>query len=119
LHADDAVAVLRRAVRLPSSGVFNVAGAGVLTLSQAVARSGRLPLPMPRRVIRPLSRLVRGSKPADFGAEHLRYLNFGRVLDTGKLRHEFGYSPQFSTQRAFDDYLSGRDSPPRMATTIS
>ncbi|MGH3624482.1 MAG: hypothetical protein ACRDQ5_22300, partial [Sciscionella sp.] len=40
--------------------------------------------------------------------EQLRYLNFGRVVDTTKLKAEFGFTPRWSTVAAFDDYISGR-----------
>lgn len=41
LHAEDALAVLARAVGEDLPGVFNVAGDGVLLLSQAIRRAGR------------------------------------------------------------------------------
>ncbi|WP_031468490.1 NAD-dependent epimerase/dehydratase family protein [Sciscionella sediminilitoris] len=108
LHAEDALAVLRRAVLTDLPGTFNVAGDGVLTLAQAIQRAGRVALPVPEQVIGPASRFVRGAKLVDFGPEQLRYLNFGRVVDTAKLRTEFGYRPKFTTREAFDDYVRGR-----------
>ena len=47
LHEDDAVEVLRLARRRHHPGVFNVAGDGVLLLSQAVRRAGRSAVPLP------------------------------------------------------------------------
>lgn len=108
LHAEDALAVLQRAVTHDRRGRFNVAGDGVITLGQAIHRAGRVPLPMPAPVIAPISKFVRGAKLVDFGAEQLRYLNFGRVVDTTKLRNEFGYTPRWTTREAFDDYVRGR-----------
>lgn len=108
LHARDALAVLHRAVREDLPGKFNVAGDGVLTLTQAIQRAGRVPVPMPGSVIAPVSRFVRGARLVDFGQEQLRYLHFGRVVDTAKLRTEFGYEPRWSTREAFDDFVRGK-----------
>jgi UDP-glucose 4-epimerase len=34
----------------------------------------------------------------------MRFLNFGRVVDTRVLREEFGYRPSYSTAEALADY---------------
>jgi UDP-glucose 4-epimerase len=36
----------------------------------------------------------------------MRFLNFGRVVDTTVLRQEFGYTPHFTTEQALADYAS-------------
>src|SRR3954452_713831 len=45
LHEDDAVEVLRRASIEDRPGIYNVGGAGVLLLSQAIRRAGRVSFP--------------------------------------------------------------------------
>jgi UDP-glucose 4-epimerase len=30
------------------------------------------------------------------------------VVDTGRLRRQFGFSPRWTTRQAFDDYVHGR-----------
>ena len=47
VHEDDSIAALHRAVTAPATGVFNIAGDGVLALSQAVRRTGRPTLSVP------------------------------------------------------------------------
>ncbi|MGH3436598.1 MAG: NAD-dependent epimerase/dehydratase family protein [Sciscionella sp.] len=108
LHSEDALRALARAVTEDVTGVFNVGGDGVLLLSQAIRRAGRLPLPVPAHVVQPVSRLFRRTRLVDFGPEQLRYLNFGRVVDTTKLREQFGFTPRWNTMQAFDDYVGGR-----------
>ncbi|GAA2818324.1 NAD-dependent epimerase/dehydratase family protein [Saccharopolyspora taberi] len=109
LHSEDALAVLERATLDAPPGVYNVAGAGVLMLSQAIRRAGRLPMPVPRSALSPVSRFFRSTRLVDFSPEQLRYLNFGRVLDTTRLRERFGFTPRWTTQQAFDDFVHGRD----------
>ncbi|MGH3622709.1 MAG: NAD-dependent epimerase/dehydratase family protein [Sciscionella sp.] len=108
LHSEDALAAIVRASTADLPGVYNVGGDGVLMLSQAIRRAGRVPMPVPGSVVQPISRLFRSTRLVDFGSEQLRYLNFGRVVDTTKLKAEFGFTPRWSTVAAFDDYVSGR-----------
>ncbi|MBW0093923.1 NAD-dependent epimerase/dehydratase family protein [Pseudonocardia sp. KRD-184] len=108
LHEEDALAVLERATSHDLSGVYNVAADGVLLLSQAIRRAGRVPLPVPSGAVGPVSRIFRGARLVDFSPEQMRFLNFGRVVDTGRLRSQFGFTPRWTTTQAFDDYVRGR-----------
>ncbi|MEV6233004.1 NAD-dependent epimerase/dehydratase family protein [Saccharopolyspora shandongensis] len=108
LHSEDALAVLERATMVDRPGVFNVAGDGVLMLSQAIRRAGRVAMPLPSTAVLPLTQFFRSARLVDFSSEQLRYLNFGRVLDTTRLREEFGFTPRWTTQQAFDDFVRGR-----------
>lgn len=112
LHPEDALAVLRRAVSHELPGVFNVGADGVLMLSQAIRRAGRVPIPVPESVVAPISRLFRGTRLVDFGPEMVRYLHFGRVVDTTRLKETFGFTPRWTSRQAFDDYVSGRGARP-------
>jgi UDP-glucose 4-epimerase len=108
LHEEDALAVLERAACEQIPGVFNVAADGVLLLSQAIRRAGRVPLPMPSPAVGPMSRIFRGARLVDFSPEQMRLLNFGRVVDNSRLRRVFGFSPRWTTMQAFDDFVRGR-----------
>ncbi|MFC4001728.1 NAD-dependent epimerase/dehydratase family protein [Prauserella oleivorans] len=108
LHSSDALAVLECATLEDRPGVFNVAADGVLTLSQAIRRSGRIELPVPRSVMPSLGKVLRSARLVDFSADQVRLLNFGRVVDTTRLKKEFGYTPRWTTREAFDDYIVGR-----------
>ncbi|HEY0814780.1 MAG TPA: NAD-dependent epimerase/dehydratase family protein [Pseudonocardia sp.] len=108
LHEEDALAVLERAVGNELPGTFNVAADGVLMLSQAIRRAGRIALPVPGPAVGPLSRVFRGARLVDFSPEQMRLLNFGRVVDNRRLRSQFGFEPRWTTVQAFDDYVRGR-----------
>jgi UDP-glucose 4-epimerase len=108
LHEEDALAVLERAACEEIPGVFNVAADGVLLLSQAIRRAGRVPIPVPSPAVGPVSRLFRSAHLVDFSPEQMRLLNFGRVVDNRRLREQFGFTPRWTTVQAFDDYVRGR-----------
>ena len=108
LHEEDALAVLERAVAHDLRGVVNVAADGVLLLSQAIRRAGRVPLPVPTPAVGIVGRALAVARIASFSPEQLRLLDFGRVVDTTRLRTAFGFTPRWTTAQAFDDYVRGR-----------
>jgi UDP-glucose 4-epimerase len=108
LHEEDAVAVLERAVAHDLPGVVNVAADGVLLLSQAIRRAGRVALPVPPPAVGVVGRALALARIASFSPEQLRLLDFGRVVDTTRLRTAFGFIPRWTTAQAFDDFVRGR-----------
>jgi UDP-glucose 4-epimerase len=116
LHSEDALAVLEQAAREDIPGVFNVGASGVLLLSQAIRRAGRVQVSLPGSVVGPVSRFFRGTRLLDFTSEQMRFLNFGRVVDTTKLRETFGFTPRWTTRQAFDDFAQGRQLRPLIST---
>jgi UDP-glucose 4-epimerase len=104
LHETDAVEVLRRATVSSRPGVVNVAGDGVLTLSQAIRRAGRTHVPVPGAALAPAGRLFGNTAAAELNAEDANWLHFGRVVDTTRLRTEFGYTPRYSGEDALASF---------------
>ena len=107
LHEADAVEVMRRATMKDHPGVYNVAGSGTMLLSQAIRRAGRVAVPVPSPAVSAVGNAVRRAGLADFSPDQLQFLNFGRVVDITKLRAEFGYTPAFTTEQAFDAFVTG------------
>ena len=118
LHETDAVEVLRRTAAGQSAGVLNVAADGVVTLSQAVRRAGRLRLPVPALAVSAVGALVRNSGVVEFTAEQTAFLNYGRVVDTTRLRERFGYRPRYDTVAALESYVDGIARLPRFAAGV-
>jgi UDP-glucose 4-epimerase len=108
LHSADALAVLQRALGGGVPGVFNVAGDGVLLLSQALRRLGRPTLPTVAPVFRVGSQIVRRFGLADYSPEQLRDFEQGRAVDTTALKKDFGFTPSFTTAEAFEAYAAQR-----------
>jgi UDP-glucose 4-epimerase len=104
LHEDDALAVLVRATTGDFTGTVNVGGEGTMLLSQAVRRLGRIQVPLPTPTLGSIGRISRRFGFVDYSPEQMRFLNFGRVVDTTVLRTEFGYTPAYTTESALADY---------------
>jgi len=105
LHEEDALAVLMRAVAHELPGVVNVAADGVLLLSQAIRRAGRVPLPVPEPAVGTVGRLLAAARVA---APPEPPLDLGRVVDTTALHDRFGFTPRWTTVQAFDDFARNR-----------
>jgi UDP-glucose 4-epimerase len=104
LHEQDALDSLEHATVSEVTGTFNVAGDGMLTLSQAVRRLGRPSLPVPGVAFPSFGSLMRQTLRADFSPEQVAFLTYGRGLDTTRMRSMLGYEPAFTTAAAFDDF---------------
>jgi UDP-glucose 4-epimerase len=101
-HEEDAVEALRLAAGEPLSGrltagTFNVAGDGVLLLSQCARRLGRPTVPLPRPAIRWGRQLLRSLGAIDFSSEQVRLLTQGRVVRTEAMRDVLGFEPRWTT----------------------
>jgi UDP-glucose 4-epimerase len=108
VHEDDALEILVRAVREDHPGTFNVAGEGVVPLSQVVRLLGKPPVP----VVLPLASSVAGlirRLGVDFPADQLGLLLYGRGVDTSRLNEEFGWRPLHSTREALLDFARGQE----------
>ena len=106
LHEDDLIAVLQHAVAEDVAGTFNVAGEGILMLSQALRRLQKPTVPMPPFAVGGLGSVLRRAHVADFSPEQLALLTFGRGVDTSRMREMLGFQPAFTTERAFEDFAS-------------
>jgi UDP-glucose 4-epimerase len=115
VHEDDAVEILRRAVRGDHPGIYNVAGDGVVLLSQALRLMGRLRVPVVLPLVAPMASAVRRLRVVDFATDQLRYLLYGRVADATRMKTRFGFEARFTSKAALLDFARER----RMRRLIS
>ena len=103
LHEDDLLQALRHAATDGVHGTFNVAGEGILMLSQALRRLGKPSIPLPSFAASQVGSFVRQSRVADFSPEQMAYLTYGRGVDTTRMREVLGFEPEHTTASAFED----------------
>jgi UDP-glucose 4-epimerase len=107
LHEEDTAEVLLRTILGPApDGTFNVAGDGVVLLSQAIRIAGKAPLPIPEPLVNRVAELV--GRTVDFSPEQVRFLQYGRVADTSAAREQLGFTPKWSSLQAFEDFAATR-----------
>ncbi|GAA1797794.1 NAD-dependent epimerase/dehydratase family protein [Nocardioides hankookensis] len=104
LHERDLLAVLRHATHSDIAGTFNVAGDGLLMLSQAVRRLQRPTIALPPFAVGNVGSVLRSARVADFSPEQTAFLTYGRGVDTTRMRTQLGFEPEFTTASAFADF---------------
>jgi UDP-glucose 4-epimerase len=109
LHEEDAAEAIVRATLEDHPGTFNVAGDGVVLLSQAVAVMGGRIAPVLPPYWRWLSRVgLRAVAHVDLPSHLADVLAYGSVVDTGRLQAEFGWRPAYTSRQAMDAFAAGK-----------
>ncbi|OON78478.1 NAD-dependent epimerase/dehydratase family protein [Streptomyces tsukubensis] len=113
IHEDDVTEVLRlcaqdRGRSSVNSGTFNIAGDGVLLLSQCARRLGRPTVPMFLPAVTWVGSALRTVGVTDFSAEQIRLLTHGRVVSTARMRETLGFRPRYTTVETFTEYARAR-----------
>jgi UDP-glucose 4-epimerase len=110
LHEDDAAEAVVRAAIEAHPGVFNVAGGGVVLLSQAIAIMGGQPAPVLFPYGRWMARFgLRAATGIDLPGHLGDVLVYGSVADCSRLAAEFGWSPAYRTRAVMDAFARGKD----------
>ncbi|MER7047914.1 NAD-dependent epimerase/dehydratase family protein [Streptomyces jumonjinensis] len=113
VHEDDVIDVLRIALHEPrrgtlNSGTFNIAGEGVLLLSQCARRLGRPTVPVLLPAVTWIGSALRTVGVTDFSPEQIRLLTHGRVVSTAQMRETLGFEATFTTAETFADFARSR-----------
>ena len=109
LDEDDAAEAIALAALGEQEGAFNVAGDGVVLLSQAVAVMGAQALPVLLPASQWISRLaIRSATGVNLSGHLLEVLLHGSVMDCGRLKSEFGWSPVQDTRAVMDRFARGQ-----------
>jgi UDP-glucose 4-epimerase len=106
VHEDDGLEAIRTAVLAPRQGTYNIAGDGVLMLSQALRRAHRPTVAVPSLLFPTVGRTMSPRGLADFSPESVRYLTFGRALDTRAMRRTLGFEPSWTSEGAFMSFVN-------------
>ena len=87
------------------SGTFNIAADGVITLTQAIRRAGRIELPVPSGLVTPITGVFADVRSARLRSSQMDYLTYGRVLDNTRMRTRLGFEPRFTTSETLEDFI--------------
>jgi len=108
LHEEDAAEAIAAAALGTQEGPFNVAGDGVVLLSQAIAIMGGRPLPVLPPAGVWLSRIaIRSATGVNLPGHLVELLMHGSVIDCSRLQSEFGWRPAQSSRAVMDGFALG------------
>ena len=108
IHDRDVVGAIMHGIDSPATGIYNVAGDGVLTIHQIAAKLGKRCIVLPPSLLRLALRVLKAAGLTQYGPEQLDFLRYRPVLDNTKLKSEFGYVPQLTSAQVFDVYRKSR-----------
>lgn len=108
VHEDDGLRAIHETAVADHPGTFNVAGDGILPLSQAIRLAGRVPFPLLPPLVSVAGRAMITTGLADFSPEQVRFLTYGRGVDTTRMRETLGFVPEYTTREAFDSFVAAR-----------
>ena len=99
---EDVVAIMIRAATGPSTGAFNVAGDGAMTIQDIAASLGKSTLTVPEPLLRAVLAVGHRLRLTTYGPEQTMFLRYRPVLLNTKLKTEFGYTPRRTSREAFE-----------------
>ncbi len=102
VHEDDAADALMRALHASASGVFNVVGDGVMSLSGMIRRAGGHVVPLPTPIAGALLSAMNLYGGAGVPVTLLDYLHYSWVADGQRAQTELGFTPRFHTREAVE-----------------
>ncbi|MDQ7054790.1 MAG: SDR family oxidoreductase [candidate division KSB1 bacterium] len=90
------------------SGIYNLAGDGALPLPQLAKLMGKPYLALPAGLVRAALWLLRRLRLTQYGPEQVDFIRYRPVLSNQRLKEEFGYTPRFTSEAAFLEFLRQR-----------
>ena len=94
------------------TGIFNLAGDGVITLPEIARRLGKRYVAVPAPMLAGALRVLHTLRLTTLGPEQVRFLRYRPVLANDRLKREFGFTPSATSAECFERYRRGRGATP-------
>ena len=101
----DVVNCLLKGIYKDLTGIYNLAGDGVLAMKEIAELLGKPYLPLPVSLVRFGLWVLKKLRLTSYGPEQVNFLRYRPVLSNRLLKKAFGYNPQKTTRQVFEYYL--------------
>jgi UDP-glucose 4-epimerase len=91
-----------------ATGIYNVAGDGILTMKEMARIMGKHYLSLPPGMIKGALWVMKQLGVTQYGPEQVNFLRYRPVLSNTRLKEVFGYTPQKTTREVFQFFLECR-----------
>lgn len=104
----DVVAAIMQGLMRNQEGIYNLAGDNFITLPEIARRMGHKIKRYPEWVLKTVLFLLKSMGKTPYGPEQTRFIAYRPVLSNDKLKNEFGYVPQKTSEEVFELYRLSR-----------
>ena len=108
VHEVDAIAAFKLAIDRDHPGIYNIVADGVLPLSTVIKLAGRIAVPIPHPLAKPIAAAMWLAQLVEAPPSFLPILRFLCVADGAKARDKMGFMPAYTTREAVLDYTSAQ-----------
>jgi UDP-glucose 4-epimerase len=105
VHEQDVIDAFKLVLDEDHAGEFNIVGEGVLPYSTVLALLGKVPLPMPHFLARPLSNALWVTQIFDSPPSMLDYMRYLCVADGRKAADMLGWKARYDIKATIADFL--------------
>jgi UDP-glucose 4-epimerase len=105
---EDVARCIAKGIRERRSGIYNVAGDGVITLREMARRLGKPFVAPPAIVLETALGVARALGLTQLGPEQVNFLRYRPVLSNARLKSEFGFTPTHTSEACFERYRRAR-----------
>jgi UDP-glucose 4-epimerase len=102
----DVVGCILKGIFCDETGIYNLAGDGVLTMKEIAGLMDKPYVPLPVGLVRTALWMLKKLGLSQYGPEQVNFLRYRPVLSNHRLKEEFGYIPQKTTRQVFEYYMS-------------
>ena len=109
----DVVRAIIQGIVEDREGIFNLAGDGSLTLAEIAERMGHTLRRYPAWLLKLVLGLLHFLRLTPYGPEQVRFLRYRPVLANDRLKSQFGYVPELTSEQTFELYRTSRIQNPK------
>lgn len=106
---EDLTEIVIKSVTAETTGIFNVAGDGWLSVDELAEILGKKVMAIPAGMLKVGLWIAQKLRVSRYGPEQVRFLQYRPVLDNSKLKSTFGYSPKLASKEAFVQWAKAAD----------
>jgi len=101
----DVVGCMLKGIFDDSTGIYNLAGDGTLTMKEIAGLLGKPYVALPVSLVRSALWVLKKLGLTQYGPEQVNFLRYRPVLSNRRLKQEFGYVPKRTTRQVFEYYM--------------
>ena len=107
----DVIGCIMKGIKEDLTGIYNLAGDGIITMRQMASMVGKPYLPLPLSLTKISLWVLKKFGLTQYGPEQIGFLRYRPVLSNRRLKEVFGYIPEKTTRQTFEYFLN-RDTTP-------